>query len=249
MEQPLISIITVVFNAVALIEKTIKSILAQTYPNIEYVIVDGGSTDGTLDIIRVYENRISKWTSGPDTGLYDAMNKGIEMATGSYLWFINAGDEIFEKDTLSAIFKNYENSIDVFYGETLIIDIHGNEIGMHRQKAPEKLNWKSLKKGMIVSHQSMIVRKEIAPHYNLQYSCSADFDWAIKSLKASKNIANTQLILTRFLDGGRSKKTIAPSLMERFKIMVANYGLFSTVANHVPIAFRFVVFVLRNRRF
>jgi glycosyltransferase involved in cell wall biosynthesis len=248
-DQPIVSIITVVFNGERFLEATIKSVINQEYKNYEYIIIDGGSTDGTLDIIRKYEKQVSKWTSGTDSGLYDAMNKGIDLATGDYLWFLNAGDEIFDKNTLSNIFKNSENLADVLYGETIIIDNDRKEIGMRRQKIPEKLTWKSLKKGMVVSHQSILVRKDIAPHYDLQYSCSSDIDWVIKSLKSAKNIINTHQILSRFMDGGRSKSTIVPSLKERFRIMVRNYGIFSTLISHIPIAFRFFTFLLRNRRF
>jgi glycosyltransferase involved in cell wall biosynthesis len=246
---PKVSIITVVFNGARFLEATIRSVINQKCRNFEYIIVDGGSTDGTLDIIHKYEKQISKWSSGTDSGLYDAMNKGIDLAIGDYLWFINAGDEIYDIEVLCKLFKDENAEADIFYGETLIIDPNGKEIGMRRQKIPEMLNWKSLKRGMVVSHQSIIVKKEIAPLYDLGYKCSADIDWVIKSLKASHKIINTHLILSRFMDGGRSKSTIAPSLKERFRIMVRNYGLVSTLINHVPIAFRFIVFILRNRRF
>lgn len=248
-KTPLVSVITVVFNGAQFIESTIRSIISQRCKNFEYLIVDGGSTDGTLDIIRKYEENISKWISGPDLGLYDAMNKGIDMATGDYLWFINAGDEIYNEETLCNIFKNFTKPADIFYGETMIIDKMGNKIGMRRKKTPENLSWKSLKKGMVVSHQSILVSKRIAPHYDLKYSCSADIDWVIKSLKSAKQVINTQMILSRFLDGGRSKSTIAASLNERFRIMVSYYGWLSTLINHLPITFKFIIFFLRNRRF
>jgi glycosyltransferase involved in cell wall biosynthesis len=85
--KPLVSIITVVYNSERFLEKTIKSIINQTYSNVEYILIDGASTDGTVDIIKIYEKFISKWISEKDNGLYDAMNKAIEMATGDYLWF------------------------------------------------------------------------------------------------------------------------------------------------------------------
>lgn len=248
-KKPLISIITVVYNGAQFLEATIKSIINQDYENIEYIIIDGGSTDGTIDIIRKYDAHISKWSSKPDNGLYDAMNSGILLSSGEYLWFINAGDEIYDKSILSKILTDESIIADVFYGETMIIDINRNEIGMRRQKVPEKLTWKSLKIGMVVCHQSFIVRKSISPLYNLNYHCSADIDWMIKSLKASKIIINTKLILCRFMDGGKSKHTIKNNLTERFQIMVNNYGLFSTLFNHIEIAIRFFLFVSRNRRF
>jgi glycosyltransferase involved in cell wall biosynthesis len=248
-DKPVVSLITVVYNGKRFIEPTIRSVINQKCTNFEYIIVDGGSTDGTLDIIRKYEKQISKWITEPDSGLYDAMNKGINLATGDYLWFMNAGDEIYDPEVLCKIFENIKDNADIYYGETIIIDPDRNEIGMRRQKTPEKLDWKSLKKGMVVSHQSFIVKKTIAPYYDLNYKCSSDIDWVIKSLKASKQIENTHLILSRFMDGGRSKSTIVPSLKERFKIMVRHYGLFLTIINHFPIALRFFKYILSNRRF
>ncbi len=106
--MPVVSIITVVFNSVTLLERTIQSILGQTYPNIEYLIIDGGSKDGTVDIIRKYEDRIDFWISGPDKGLYDAMNKGLTAATGDFVWFLNSGDLVYETDTLEKVFKDFE---------------------------------------------------------------------------------------------------------------------------------------------
>ena len=95
-----ISVITVVYNGIDLLRGTMESVFAQTYPNIEYIIIDGNSNDGTLELIKENESKITKWISEPDKGLYDAMNKGIKLATGDFLWFMNAGDRIFAKDTL-----------------------------------------------------------------------------------------------------------------------------------------------------
>lgn len=247
--KPAISIITVVFNGVQFIEATIQSIINQTSKDFEYIIIDGGSTDGTIDIIRKYDDHISKWISEPDNGLYDAMNKGIELASGDFLWFINAGDEIYNSEVIHKFITENFTQADIIYGEALIIDEDRNDVGMRRQKAPEVLTWKSFNIGMVVSHQSILIRKSIAPLYNLQYKCSSDIDWIIKSLKSSGKTINSKMILSRFMDGGRSKHTILSNLKERFSIMVENYGLFSTIINHFRIAFRFIFFVLRYRRF
>jgi glycosyltransferase involved in cell wall biosynthesis len=249
-EVPFISIITVVFNAAALLEKTIQGISAQTNKNFEYLVIDGGSKDGTIDIIRKYPNVITKWTSEPDNGLYDAMNKGLKMASGEFVWFINAGDQPYSENTVESLSEIYKkNGADILYGGTMVIDDLGNEIGLRRQKLPENLTWKSLKHGMVVSHQSILVKSDIAPLYNLKYKCSADIDWVIASLKSASRITNTHLVLSRFLDGGRSKSTIGSSLKERFIIMLHYYGMVTTIWQHIPIAFRFFLFLFRNRRF
>lgn len=245
-----ISIITVVYNVADLLEKTIKSIVGQTCTNFEYIIIDGASTDGTVNIIKKYANQINYWVSEPDEGLYHAMNKGLKMATGDFVWFINAGDEIFDENTLQNLVKLADRKhADLLYGETLIIEKNGNNIGMRRQTVPENLSWKSLKMGMVVCHQSFIPHRSIAPLYNLKYLYSSDIDWLIKCLKKGENIVNSKQILSRYLDGGKSKKTIIPSIKERFRIMVKNYGLISSVLNHIPIALRFVSFYFRHRRF
>ena len=117
---PLITVVTVVYNGVEFLEKTILNVLGQDYPNIDYIIIDGGSTDGTLDIIRKYEDKISKWISEPDQGIYDAMNKGIKLATGEWINFMNAGDYFYEKETLYKVFGGSEryDGVDILYGNT-----------------------------------------------------------------------------------------------------------------------------------
>ena len=103
MQRPTFSIITITFNAVHWIEQTILNVLGQSYPNIEYIIIDGGSTDGTVDIIKRYESSITYWVSEPDKGIYDAMNKGLKQATGDYVWFVNAGDSLSSLGILQEI--------------------------------------------------------------------------------------------------------------------------------------------------
>ena len=248
-KKPKISIITVVYNSETLIERTIKSVLEQTYSNIEYIIIDGASKDLTLSIIKNYEFLISKLISEPDNGLYDAMNKGLALATGDYVCFLNSGDELFNINTLEDIVKSTNTSPDVIYGETVIVNENGLDIGMRRLEAPKNLNSKSFKYGMVVCHQSVYVKRSIANNYNLKYKITADFEWVLSALEKARTIHNTGLIHTRFLDGGLNKKNIRKSLIERFKIMVAHYGLFSTILHHFVISVKFFLFYIRNKRF
>ena len=247
-KTPLVSIITIVFNGIDTLERTIKSIINHQYKNIEYIIIDGNSNDGTVELIKQYENHISKWISEPDKGLYDAMNKGMKLANGDYFWFINSGDEIASQDILATIFNNNDLA-DIYYGETLVIDQNSAIIGNRRLTPPENLCWKDFRKGMLVSHQSVIVSKNICGEYNTNYRFSSDFEWTLLSLKQAKSIRNTDLVLSKFLDGGLTKKNIIPGLKERFRIMRKYYGLVPTVFYHIPISVRFVLYYVRNKRF
>lgn len=243
-----ISIITITFNAEATLRRTIESIARQDYEKVEYIIVDGASTDGTMDIVKAYPNVVTSYISEPDKGLYDAMNKGLAMATGEYVWFINAGDEIAKPTTISDMF-NEEPYCDVYYGDTVMTDMSGREIGGRRLSPPETLSWKSFKMGMLVSHQSFVARRVLCRPYNLKYRFSADFDWCIRILKNSDFICNTDMVLSRFLDGGITKQNIIPGLKERFVIMCKYYGTLSTVLHHIPIGIKFFWFWITKGRF
>lgn len=234
--HPTFSIITVTFNADKVLEDTIQSVISQTYHHVEYIIVDGGSTDHTLEIVYKYRDRISKVISEPDKGLYDAMNKGIRLATGDYLCFLNAGDELHENETLQQMVHSLKSLElpDVIYGETDIVDEEGHFMHMRRLSAPERLDWRSFKQGMLVCHQAFFVRRELAVDvpYDLQYRFSADFDWCIRIMKRSGYLHNTHLTLIDYLNEGMTTRNHKASLKERFRIMVKHYGWISTVLYH-----------------
>ena len=191
--HPKFSIITVTYNAGAVLEDTIQSVITQTYKNVEYIIVDGGSKDRTLQIIEQYKEHIHTVISEPDKGLYDAMNKGIKLATGDYLCFLNAGDELHEDDTLQLMVHSITESTlpDVLYGDTAIVDEEGHFLHMRRLAPPENLNWKSFKEGMLVCHQAFFARRDLVEPYNLHYSFSAEFDWCIRIMKISQVLNQT----------------------------------------------------------
>lgn len=235
-----LSIITVTFNAEQMLERTLRSVSSQSYSGIEHIIVDGMSTDSTVSLVQKLDNDKIKWVSEPDKGLYDAMNKGIRMATGDYLCFLNAGDTFFAEDTVELMMKA-DSKADIIYGETAIVDINGKFIHMRRLKAPEKLTWKSFKQGMLVCHQALVVRREIAEPYDLSYHFSSDFDWAIRMLKKSKQNINTDHILINYLNEGMTTINRWASLKERYNIMVRHYGHFSTFLHHLWFFVRFVI--------
>ena len=234
--HPKFSIITVTYNAEKVLEDTIQSVIFQTYRNVEYIIVDGASKDHTLDIVNKYHNRINKVISEPDKGLYDAMNKGIQLATGDYLCFLNAGDKFHDSETLQKIVHTLKGQElpDVVYGETAIVDEEGHFLHMRRLSTPAHLNWKSFKQGMLVCHQAFFVNRELAINhlYDLQYRFSADFDWCIRIMKKAKCLHNTRLTLIDYLNEGMTTKNHKASLKERFCIMAKHYGLISTILHH-----------------
>lgn len=241
--HPKFSIITVTYNAGKVLEDTIQSVITQTYKNVEYIIVDGKSTDGTMDIVNRYREHIHTIVSEPDKGLYDAMNKGIDLATGDYLCFLNAGDELHEDDTIQLIVHslNGEKELpDVIYGETAIVDEEGHFLRMRRLSTPEHLTWKSFQHGMLVCHQAFMPRRDLAVKYNLKYRFSADFDWCIRIMKKSRVLHNTHLTIIDYLNEGMTTRNHKASLKERFHIMCHHYGTASTIMRHMGFAVRMV---------
>lgn len=245
--SPKISVITVVFNGEKHIGKTIESVLGQSCRQLEYIIIDGKSTDRTLQVIESYSG-IDRVISEPDRGLYDAMNKGLKAATGDYVWFLNSGDQIYSEDTVEIMLQGIIGSPDIIYGGTMIINEAQEEIGDRRLKPPEHLDWKSFRQGMVVCHQSILVKREIAPEFNLEYRLSADIDWAIRAAKSAVMIHNSKLVLSRFLEGGLTAHHIKAGLKERFRIMRRFYGLIPTILRHFVFGVRLTNFYFRHRR-
>ena len=239
MKTPLFSIITITFSAESTLEPTLCSVAAQQENDYEYLIVDGASKDGTVALARQYDC-VTRIISEPDRGLYDAMNKGIKAATGEYLVFLNAGDSLYAPDTLNKLHDFIgENRPDILYGETAIVDSDRRFIAMRRLKTPEKLSWKSFRMGMLVCHQAFIVRRELAPLYDLSYRFSADFDWCIRCMKKARTIANTHLTLINYLNEGVTTRNHKASLKERYRIMVKYYGFISVSLLHLWFAARY----------
>lgn len=242
-----LSVITVTFNAEKTLERTLKSVQEQTYPDLEHLIADGASHDGTVELIRKYAE-ISlqaglKWTSEPDRGLYDAMNKAIGMASGDYLCFLNAGDTFFSADTVEKMMYSFDagSPPDILYGETAIVDNKGTFLHMRRLQAPDKLTWKSFKQGMLVCHQAFIVKRELAEPYDLSYHFSSDFDWSVRMMKKTTSIHNTHLTLVNYLSEGMTTDNHKASLKERYRIMAKHYGHISTFLHHIWFVIRTVL--------
>lgn len=234
--KPKFSIITVTYNAASVIKPTLDSVISQTYTNYEYILVDGGSKDDTVAIAKASGIKFAHIISERDKGIYDAMNKGIALATGDYLCFLNAGDAFYIPETLqtivNAIAKEKELP-DVLYGETAEVNDNRDFVRMRRLQAPKELDWRSFKNGMLVCHQAFYARREIVPMYDLKYRLSADVDWCIKVMKDAKKMVNVNATVVNYLQNGISLQYHRKSLIERFNIMCKHYGMLSTIGRHI----------------
>jgi len=170
--MPIVTVVTVVFNGRDYLEETILSVITQTYENVEYIVIDGGSTDGTLDIIRRYDNCIDYWLSEPDKGIYDAMNKGTELASGAWINFMNAGDRFHENSVVSRVFAQDRTQYDLIYGNEKVS--YGGRFSRILKAGSDAELWK----GMNFSHQCVFMRTSlaVATGFNVGNSIGADFE-------------------------------------------------------------------------
>lgn len=245
--MPAVSIITITYNAERFLERTIQSVLAQPTTDFEYIIIDGGSTDGTLAIIQRYEQHITDWISESDGGLYDAMNKGLHRARGQYVWFMNAGDELCNAQTLLNLLDRIAlTHADIYYSDALFVQDDGTRrsgppLGLRSQITPhilpKRLTWQDMALGMKVCHQAFVVKRAIAPNYPL-HNLSADLDWEIRCLKVAQRVEFVPFVLCKYLSGGLSIQQHRRSLIDRFKVLVTHFGFFATLQNHFRILLR-----------
>jgi len=174
MKPLVITVITVVFNDASHIEPTMLSVLNQSYSNIEYIVIDGGSTDGTVDIIKKYADRLAYWVSEPDGGIYPAMNKGLEHATGEWVNFMNSGDTFVDVDVIKDIFQNEEYSPDVQVIGGHIINHHSGDSSIHKALSPS-----FIPSGLPICHQASFTRARLVGlntfRFNLKYKYAADY--------------------------------------------------------------------------
>ena len=242
-----ISIITVTYNAASVLKRTLDSVKAQSWQQIEHLIIDGASKDETVSMAETYKAQCPYEVvilSEPDKGLYDAMNKGLRLATGDYLVFLNAGDTLHAADTLETIVRSAQPLPGVLYGDTAITDEQGKFLHLRRLRPPKKLSWKSFRQGMLVCHQAFYALTDIAKDlpYDPRYRYSADVDWCIRVMKEAQKrqlpLVNTQAILADYQEEGQTTIHHRDSLKERFDVMRRHYGVFTTVIMHVWFVFR-----------
>lgn len=246
------TVITCTYNAAGVVQPTLDSVRRQTWTQIEHLIIDGASSDATVSLADAYRRQSEeeetehdvRIMSEPDHGLYDAMNKGLRLATGDYVIFLNAGDTFPSDGTLETISNDVNERSDgklpaVLYGDTDIVDATGNVLHPRRLAPPDNLSWRSFRHGMLVCHQAFYARTDIAraEPYDLSYRFSADVDWCIRVMKRAERehlqLLRLPEVVAHYLDGGMTNKNHRASLMERFRVMRHHYGLIPTLAMHV----------------
>lgn len=236
--KPLISVITITYNAETTIAQTLDSVASQDFEDYEHILIDGASSDNTLQIARKYANL--RILSEKDSGLYDAMNKGLDMARGQYVIFLNSGDTFHSSNTLSNYADRARKGDDIIYGDTVIVDKDRHIVGRRHLTAPLHLTVESFSKGMLICHQAFMAKKEIVPHFDLNYKFSSDYDWTIKCIANSDPLKCTNLnaITIDYLQDGLTDKNKIKSLKERYVIMRRHYGGAKTFFNHIGFIFR-----------
>ncbi len=212
---PRLTVITVCYNAAAIITKTLESVIDQSYPNIEYIIIDGGSTDGTLNIIKKYQHDISFFMSEPDKGIYDAMNKAIDRATGEWINFINAGDYYFHSNTIAEVFsREIEDTIDFIYGDHIW---KGDNEEVRVAVRPLDLMWQRIS----FSHQSLITRTKLMKEkkFDLSYDIVSDYNFYFLCYMQGNKFLKHDLPISVFLAGGISDVHFLKRTYERWKVV------------------------------
>lgn len=239
---PLFSIITVTYNAATTLPATLASVKEQSCKLYEYIVMDGVSKDYTVEIAKSADIPNARIFSSPDKGLYDAMNKAIDEATGEYLIFLNAGDAFHSPDTLQKIADVIMNHDfpGIVYGQTQLVNANRKRIGDRHLTAPEELTFKSFSEGMLVCHQAFITLRKVASHYDLRYRFSADYEWCIRCLKRSRYNVYIPHTIIDYLSEGLTTANRKASLIERFKIMCNYYGTIPTIIRHLKFIPRFI---------
>lgn len=207
-----ISIITVCYNSKEHIRDTIESVFNQTYPEIEYIVVDGGSEDGTVDIIKSFSGKISQWISEPDGGIYDAMNKGIRMATGDVVGIVNSDDFFHRHDSIEAVARCFqENEVESVFADIIFVKRENSNKHIRYYSSKSFRPWK-MRFGFMPAHPTFFVYRKAFQdygYYDTSFSIAADFELMVRlflKFKISYKYINIDLMKMR--TGGVSTRSL-----------------------------------------
>jgi len=231
----LVSIITVVFNGEAHLEQTINSVFNQTYPFIEYIIIDGGSTDNTISIIKKYKEKLSYYSSEKDDGIYDAMNKGITQASGDIIGIINS-DDFYNNDTISCVVENYNknNCPDIIHGDMRLID---EKYTIFIKSSIDNLNI-----NMTINHPSCFLRSELYREkmFNQEFDVCADYDLILHHCFNKRKFSHISKVIVNMRTGGVSSDFLK-TRREVFFIQKNYYGMLRAFYNFLFSYFKYAL--------
>jgi len=247
---PKISIVTVTYNAANELEQTVASIADQTYANVELVIIDGNSSDNTLDILQQYRDKIDYLVSEPDSGIYDAMNKGLKAATGDYVLFLNAGDYFCDDHSLENLICSAREPFDILYGDIQLVGTNG-AIRHHRAKQFSHENL--LKHGTsVLCHQAILVKREIAPLYDARYAYKGELNWYFDIVESKPDLTcfhHNEPLVYYFL-GGKGYQNFIRNRLEWYGLLIKRFGIRSVFNKQflksIPRDFKYRYRVLRK---
>lgn len=218
---PKITVITVSYNCVSTIEQTIQSVVGQTYPDMEYIIIDGGSTDGTVDIIKKYHDKIAFWSSEPDGGIYDAMNKGVKKACGDYVHFLGSDDCLISSDIMAkvALILDSAEQIDILSAPVWAVD----EQLCLQNLFENYLDDSRIDDGRIIPHQGMLTRRELLQRmpFDTNYRIAGDQDFLLKAyFDSSIRFKYVDFPIVFYSTGGVSSSAFTSTIRERLQLMI-----------------------------
>jgi len=215
---------------VEVLEDTIRSVINQDFEQIEYIVIDGNSTDGTLKILEYYKDKINIVISEPDKGIYDAMNKGLERASGKYVNFLNAGDSFISSKTLFYISQQIGiNDLGVISGDFIIV----SKLDCKRLIRTKKLTIKNLQKDFYSCHQTIFMNRKIACKYDISYQIKADYKWVVDSLKSisESRIKHINKPLVYYQFEGFSNQNFIRNLFELIRLQKELFGTKQVIKN------------------
>ena len=251
-----ISLITINYNNLRGLKATVESVVnSDGFPfldEVEWIIVDGNSHDGSAEWLHENSGKFQQLIIEKDRGIYDAMNKGITHSTGDFLWFLNSGDRLAHPIVLGSVIQQMQsNPADVYFGDTLFVDTEGLDLGLISQKKPQpfpaELGPNSFRFGMNICHQSFIAKKELAPLYNTEYRLAADVDWVIQILKKKPVSYRFTMVVSKFEVGGSSYEHTQKAWKERYAILNKHYGAVFNFFAHIWIFCRRIIFNIKSK--